>query len=120
MTEKKEIKDKLVAKVIEAIEEKKGKNIVALNLKKIDYAVCDYFVICDAESTTQVSAIANEIEHLTQEDLMTKVWRKSGYENAQWILLDYGSVVVHVFQSESREFYKLENLWADAKFTYVN
>ncbi len=119
MIEKKGFGDKLVSKVIEAIEEKKGNKIVALNLKKIEHAVCEYFIICDAESTTQVSAIADEIEYLTREDLKEKVWRKSGYENAQWILLDYGNVVVHVFQREWREFYRLEELWADAKFAYI-
>ncbi len=120
MSEKIVFEDNLVSKVVEAIEEKKGNEIIVLDLKKIEHAVCDYFVICDAESTTQVSAIAGEIEHLTKTDLKERVWRKSGFENSQWILLDYGSVVVHVFQKEYREFYKLEELWADAKFIRID
>lgn len=119
MTEEKVFEDTLVGKVVEAIQEKKGNDIFILDLKGIEHAVCDYFIICDAESTTQVSAIADEVEHLTKTDLNESIWKKSGFENAQWILLDYGNVVVHVFQRTYREFYNLEDLWADAKFTRI-
>jgi len=119
MTDKIVFEDSLVNKIVEAIEEKKGHEITVLDLRKIDHAVCQYFIIADAESTTQVSAIANEVEHLTKTDLNERVWRKSGFENSLWILLDYGNVVVHIFQAESRDFYRLEELWSDAKFTKI-
>lgn len=106
--------------IIEAISEKKGEDIVSLNLSKIDGTVTDFFVITNANSSTQVDAIAHEVERTTREKLKQKVWKKEGYENSQWILLDYGSVVVHVFQTPYREFYKLEELWADAEITNHN
>ena len=106
--------------IIEAISEKKGENIQSLNLSKIDGTVTDFFVITNANSSTQVDAIAQEIERTTREKLKQKVWKKEGYENSQWILLDYGSIVVHVFQTPYREFYKLEELWADAEIINYN
>ena len=120
MGEKIVFEDNLVSRVIEAIEEKIGNDVLVLDLRGIEHAVCEYFIICDAESTTQVSAIAGEVEYSTKTDLQQRVWRKSGFENSQWILLDYGNVVVHVFQKEYREFYKLEELWADAKFIRID
>jgi ribosome-associated protein len=101
--------------ILEAIDDKKGNNIVSIDLSNIETAVTDYFVITNADSTTQVSAIAHEIEKATSKKLKEKVWKSEGYENLQWVLLDYGSIVVHVFQTPYREFYKLEELWADAK-----
>ncbi len=106
--------------IIDAIEEKKGENVVSLNLSKIDGTVTDYFVITNANSSTQVDAIAHEVERSTKEKLKQKVWKKEGFENSQWILLDYGSIVVHVFQTPYREFYKLEDLWADAEIKNYN
>jgi ribosome-associated protein len=104
--------------IIDAIEEKKGQDIVSLELGSLPNAICSHFIICHAESTTQVEAIANNIEDKTLEVLKEKVWQKGGYENKIWIILDYVDVVVHVFQTEWRQFYKLEQLWADAKTTY--
>ncbi len=106
---------KLVEIIINGIQEKKGKDIVSINLKNIDNAVCDYFVICHGDSTRQVDAIANSIEEEVKKIISEKVWHKEGYENAQWILLDYIDVIVHVFQEQTREFYNLEGLWADAE-----
>lgn len=106
---------KLLKYIIEAVEEKQGEELLSLDLSKINGAVTDYFVITHANSTTQVNAIANEVEKHTKEKLNVKVWKKEGYDNAQWVLLDYGSIVVHVFQTQYREFYKLEQLWADAE-----
>ncbi len=106
---------KLVEIIINGIQEKKGKDIVSINLKNIDSAVCDYFVICHGDSTRQVDAIANSIEEEVKKNISENVWHKEGYENAQWILLDYIDVVVHVFEEQTREFYNLEGLWADAE-----
>jgi len=107
----------LITCIVDAIEEKKGQDIVSLELGKLPNAICKHFIICHAESTTQVEAIAGNIEDKTREVLKEKVWQKGGYENKIWIILDYVDVVVHIFQTEWRQFYKLEQLWADAKTT---
>lgn len=112
---KAENSSKLVEIIINGIQEKKGKDIVSINLKSIDNAVCDYFVICHGDSTRQVDAIANSIEEEVKKIISENVWHKEGYENAEWILLDYIDVIVHVFQEQTREFYNLEGLWADAE-----
>lgn len=107
--------DILVNSIIEGIHKKKGKEVVSLDLTKIENAVCKYFVICHGDSNTQVDAIADSVEETVREMAGEKVWRKEGKTNATWILLDYADVVVHIFQKAYRDFYKLEDLWADAK-----
>lgn len=114
---KKESTDKLHSCIIDAIIEKKGQDIISLELGKLPNAICKHFIICHAESTTQVAAIAENIEEKVIENLQEKVWQKGGYENSIWVVLDYIDVVVHVFQTEWRQFYKLEDLWADATKT---
>jgi len=114
---KKDSTDKLHICIIDAIIEKKGQDIVSLELGKLPNAICKHFIICHAESTTQVAAIAENIEEKVIENLQEKVWQKGGYENSIWVVLDYIDVVVHVFQTEWRQFYKLEDLWADATRT---
>ena len=109
--------EKLTGTIIRAIQDKKGKNIVSLDLSKIDGAICSCFIVCNADSTTQVAAIAAGIEEQALETLGEKVWRVEGQQNALWIAMDYVDVVVHIFQTELREFYKLEELWADAPAT---
>jgi ribosome-associated protein len=109
--------EKLHKCIIDAILEKKGQHIVSLNLEKHTNAICKHFIICSAESTTQVSAIAENIEDQVLLSISEKVWQRGGYENCFWIVLDYVDIVVHVFQTQWREFYKLEELWADAKKT---
>lgn len=109
--------EKLTGTIIRAIQDKKGKNIVSLDLSKIDGAICSCFIVCNADSTTQVAAIAAGIEEQVWETLGEKVWRVEGQQNALWIAMDYVDVVVHIFQTELREFYKLEELWADAPAT---
>ena len=109
--------EKLTGTIIRAIQDKKGKNIVSLDLSKIDGAICSCFIVCNADSTTQVAAIAAGIEEQVSETLGEKVWRVEGQQNALWIAMDYVDVVVHIFQTELREFYKLEELWADAPAT---
>ena len=109
--------DKLIETIVGAIEDKKGKNIVSLDLSGFDGAICSAFVVCNAESTTQVAAIADGIEEKVQQTLGEKVWRVEGQQSALWIAMDYVDVVVHIFQSELRDFYRLEELWADAPMT---
>ena len=106
--------DKLIETIVSAIEDKKGKNIVSLDLSGFDGAICSHFVVCNADSTTQVCAIAAEIEEKVFEKLGEKVWRIEGQQNGVWVAMDYVDVVVHIFQTELRSFYKLEELWADA------
>ena len=104
----------LIGTIVGAIEDKKGKDIVSLDLSGFDGAICSAFVVCHADSTTQVAAIAAGIEEKVLETLGEKVWRIEGQQNAVWIAMDYVDVVVHIFQTELRDFYKLEELWADA------
>ncbi len=104
----------LVSCIVDAILDKKGKEVISLEIGKLPNAVCDYFIICHADSTTQVNAIAENVEAKAREKLDEKVWKSAGYDNAIWIVLDFVNVVVHVFQTESRDFYKIEKLWADA------
>jgi len=108
---------KLIETIVGAIEDKKGKNIVSLDLSGFDGAICSTFVVCNADSTTQVAAIAAGVEQKVEETLGEKVWRIEGQQSALWIAMDYVDVVVHIFQSELREFYRLEELWADAPMT---
>lgn len=109
--------DKLIETIVSAIEDKKGKNIVSLDLSGFDGAICSAFVVCNADSTTQVAAIAAGIEQSVFEKLNQKVWRIDGMQNALWVALDYTDVIVHVFQTEMRDYYRLEELWADAPAT---
>jgi ribosome-associated protein len=107
--------ESLVSAIIEAIREKKGKNIVKLDLRELKNTICDYFIICEGDSTTQVNALADNVEKQTYIQLSNSPHHIEGRENAQWILLDYFSVIVHVFQKDNRDFYKLEDLWSDGK-----
>lgn len=105
----------LTQAIVEGIEDKKGEDIVVLDLSEIDGAVCDAFVIASAHSTVQVAAIADGVEDRVWETLKEKVIRIDGLRNAQWVAMDYGNVMVHIFLDEVRDFYKLEELWGDAK-----
>jgi ribosome-associated protein len=105
--------------IVEGILEVKGKYISLLNLKGIHNRVCDYFIICQADSTTQVNAIANSIEEIVKKRTGERPYRKEGFENSEWILVDYVNVVAHIFQTEVRNFYNLESLWADAEVTEI-
>lgn len=104
----------LTQQVVAGILEKKGQNIKVLDLRNIENAVCDYFIICEGNSNTQVDAIADSVEDTVKKNLNQRPYRSEGWENALWILIDYVNVVVHVFEKETRYFYNLESLWADA------
>jgi ribosome-associated protein len=111
---------KLFKAVIKAILEKKGENIVALDLRKIPEAVADYFVICDANNTTQVKAISDAIEDTVKNECGESPYRHEGHQARQWILIDYINIVVHVMHAETRKFYKLEEMWSDAELEEFN
>ncbi|MGQ7870889.1 ribosome silencing factor [Sunxiuqinia sp. sy24] len=105
--------------ILEGIQRIKGMDIVKIDLTKINHSECNYFIICHGNSTTQVDAIARSVENTVEEMVGETVWHKDGYQNSVWILLDYADVMVHIFQHESRKFYDLENLWADAAIEYI-
>ena len=106
-----------INEIIEAITDRKGKKISLLDLKKIDTAPASNFIICQGSSTSQVSAIADSIRERLQKNLNTKPYNYDGYKNSQWIIIDYGDVMAHVFLPEFRDFYNLEELWSDASVT---
>ena len=106
--------EELIGTIVAAIQDKKGKDIVSLDLSGFDGAICSRFVVCHADSTTQVVAIADGVEEAVMEKLGQKAWRVEGRQTGLWVAMDYVDVVVHVFTAELRSFYKLEELWADA------
>ena len=112
-----EIKNNKINEIIEAITDRKGKKISLLNLAKIDTAPASKFVICQGNSTSQVSSIADSIRDRLQKNLDIKPFNYDGYKNSQWIVIDYGDIIVHVFLPEFRDFYNLEDLWNDASIT---
>ena len=109
----------LVKTITEAIQEKKGSRIVVADLTKIEGTICRYFIICQGNSPTQVDAIAESVGDLCRERLKEKPAHVVGRENAQWVAMDYGDVLVHIFLPDVREYYDLEHLWHDAKLTYI-
>ena len=119
MTKEKGNADQLITIILAGIEEVKGKEIVILDLREIENTVCDYFVICEGTSNTQVNAIVNSIQKLVSKTIKDKPWHVEGMDNAEWVLMDYVNVVVHVFQKHIREYYDIESLWGDAKTTEI-
>ena len=111
--------DQLIASIISGIEDVKGKEINILDLRAIENTVCDYFIVCEGTSNTQVNAIVNSIQKKVSKELKDKPWHIEGQDNAEWILMDYVNVVVHVFQKHIREFYDIESLWGDAVTTQI-
>ena len=109
----------LIEKIKEGIQEKKGKNIVIADLPKIEDTICKYFVICQGNSPSQVSAIVDSIKESTRKGADSKPFAVDGLRNTEWVAMDYADVLVHVFLPEARAFYNLEHLWADAKLTQI-
>lgn len=120
MNKVEEITEKTKAAILEGIQKIKGKDITIINLNSIDYTECGYFIICHGSSSTQVSSIAQSVEKTVKEETGEDAWHVEGYKNSIWVLLDFGEIVVHVFHENAREFYNLEELWADAKLTKVD
>ncbi|WP_394975605.1 ribosome silencing factor [uncultured Croceitalea sp.] len=111
--------DELISLIIHGIEEVKGVDINLLDLREIENTVCDYFIICNGTSNTHVNAITSSIQKTVSKAIKDKPWHVEGSENAEWVLMDYVNVVVHVFQKQIRDFYDIEGLWGDAKVTIV-
>lgn len=109
----------LIKKITEGIQEKKGKNIVIADLTDIGDTICKYFVICQGNSPSQISAIVDSIKEYTQKGADVKPFAIDGLRNAEWVAMDYSDILVHVFLPETRNFYNLEHLWADAKLTTI-
>ena len=121
MSIKKELKtsDILANVIIEGMREIKAKEIVSLDLRGLESSVCDFFIVCHGTSNTHASAIADSVIEETLKTVKEKPWHKEGLTNGDWILLDYGNVVAHIFQKEKREYYNIEKLWGDAKIQLI-
>ena len=107
--------EEVLKTVVETMLEAKAQDVTSLDMRELQSAVTDYFVICNAQSKTQVNAIAEKVIDNVRNNLHVHVYHEEGFENSEWILLDYIDVVVHIFLTEKRDFYKLEDLWADAE-----
>ena len=119
MQRQKSSADELISLIIHGIEEVKGLDINLLDLREIENTVCDYFIICNGTSNTHVNAIVSSVQKTVSKAIKDKPWHIEGSDNAEWVLMDYVNVVVHVFQKQAREFYDIEGLWGDAKVTMV-
>jgi ribosome-associated protein len=111
--------DKRKQLIVEAIQEKKGHQIVTIDLSKVENSICETFIICHGDSVTQVGAIVESVEKKLKENGRIRAHHVEGLQNSQWVLMDYFDILVHVFQNEYRTFYQLEELWADGKVTEV-
>ncbi len=111
---------KIFKSVIKAIREKKGENILSLDLRKIPEAVTDFFIICQAASTTQIKAIADFVEEKVKKECGEIRYRHEGYRTLHWVLIDYINIVVHIMLPQVREFYKLEEMWSDGHLLQHN
>ena len=110
---------KLIEKITEGIQEKKGKKIVIADLTDIEDTICNYFVICQGNSPSQVLAIVDSVKEHVRKEMGEKVYAIDGTRNAQWVAMDYSDIIVHIFLPEVRDFYNLEHLWADAKLIQI-
>lgn len=110
---------KLIQQITEGIQDKKGKNIIIADLTKINDTICNYLVICQGNSANQLSAIVDSIKDSTRKGAGIKPYAIDGLRNAEWVAMDYSDILVHIFLPETREFYNLEHLWADAKLTKI-
>jgi len=117
---KKENTQELLDIIIKGIQEVKGENISVLDLRELPHTISDYFVVCDANSNTQVKAIARSIEKLTKELLNERPAHTEGKENSLWVLMDYTDIIVHIFYKETREKYRIEDLWGDARIRTID
>lgn len=120
MTKKNTSADQLITEIIKGIEEVKGTDIQLFDLRDLENTVTSYFIICTGTSNTQVSAISGSVQKMVSKELQDKPWHIEGESNAEWILMDYVNVVVHIFQKHTREFYDIESLWGDAKVTVIS
>ncbi len=119
MTKEQVSSDELIAQIIDGIEDVKGNDITIMDLRELENTVTSYFIICNGTSNTQVNAIVNAVQKKVGKNLQEKAWHVEGESQAEWVLIDYVNVVVHVFQKHIREYYDLEGLWGDAKITEI-
>jgi ribosome-associated protein len=119
MVNKEKSANNLLEEIIRGIENVKGEDIQKMDLREIENTPCEFFVICSANSNTQVTAIVNSIQKTVSKALLEKPFHTEGLEVAEWVLIDYVNIVVHVFQKQTREFYNIEELWGDAKSTLI-
>lgn len=120
MVKKENNTDQLIAYILQGIDDVKGNDVQVLDLREIENTVCDYFIITSGTSNTQVKAIVNSVSKTVSKAIQEKPWHVEGTETAEWILMDYVHVVVHVFQKHIREYYDIEGLWGDAKTTIID
>ena len=111
--------NEVIQQIVEGIQEKKGKGIVIVDMLKLGNSICDYFVICQGNSPTQVSAITDSIEDTVRINCKKKPYSIDGLRNSQWVAMDYGDILVHIFLPDVRTFYDIEHLWADATLTEI-
>ena len=109
----------VIQQIVEGIQDKKGKGIVVVDMLKLGNSICDYFVICQGNSPTQVSAITDSIEDTVRINCKKKPYSIDGLRNSQWVAMDYGDILVHIFLPDVRKFYDIEHLWADATVTEI-
>lgn len=119
MPKKQSNSDLLITTIISGIEDVKGKEITILDLREIENTVCNYFIICEGTSNTQVNAIVNSVQRKVSKSLKDNPWHIEGNDNAEWVLMDYVNIVVHVFQKHIRDYYDIEGLWGDAVTTTI-
>ena len=108
----------LLKNIINVIQEIKGKDVVSLDLRKINSAICQYFIICTGTSSTHVKSIENKIKKTISKNLNEKPFNTEGKKSSEWILMDYYDIIVHIFQEQTRDFYNIEDFWGDAKFKH--
>lgn len=109
----------LLDSIVEGLSDVKGEEITILDLREIENAFCQYFVVCTGNSNTQVSALADSVERVVKTEMHERPFHVEGKENKHWILMDYTNIIVHIFQKEHREYYDIENLWGDAVVTRI-
>jgi ribosome-associated protein len=119
MAKPKSSQDALILNIIKGVENVKGLEISLLDLREIENTVCSYFVVCSGSSNTHVNAIVSAIQKTVSKELKEKPFHTEGSDNAEWVLIDYVNIVVHVFQKNIREYYNIEELWGDAKTTEI-
>jgi ribosome-associated protein len=111
--------DQLVTAIVKGIQEKKGEKITIIDLQKVQNSITDYFIICSGNSDTQLASIADSVDDMVETELNERPWSSEGKTNREWIILDYSSVVVHVFKKDIRERYNLEGLWGDGQIINI-
>lgn len=111
--------EQVLEKIVEGIQERKGKKIVIVDMSQLQDAPCSYFVIAEGDSNVQVNAISQSVKDWVRDEIKVKPYAVDGTENAEWVAMDYGNIIVHIFQPEARAFYDIEHLWEDAKLTEI-